>query len=301
MATTSNVAAGNGAYYKIDYYNNSSQLIGSIQTGYLTGTHGWTRLSCLASAPAGAKYGRVTCVLNGSGAASFDNVKLVPRMTDKYDYDSQGNYLTATEDSLLHRTRHYYNNNTGNETQYTDARSYNKYYYYDSLNRLIQVMEPTQKSAYYGYDPVDNLVASRDPRSINSTDNTYLTQFTPNALNQSGTITDPKDENTVNTYDRSGNLINISLPNGKNISYTYDNANRLTTKTLDGGRYFNYGYDGDNNLTSVVDNLNKSYSWVYDGAGRVTSSTDPFNITRSYRWDKGNNLTSNGFSQLQVQ
>jgi RHS repeat-associated protein len=102
------------------------------------------------------------------------------------------NYPTMTEDNLSNRTYHYYNNNTGRKTQFTDALSNNEYYYYDNSNRLIQVTDRLQNSAYYGYDPADNLVSSRDPRSSNNTDNRYLTQFVPNALNQTGTITDPR-------------------------------------------------------------------------------------------------------------
>ena len=89
MVKVSNVEAGDGAYYKIDYYDNSPtpQLISTFQTGYLTGSNDWTRLVCLANAPMNAKFGRVTCVLNGTGTAYFDAVKLVSRMTYKYDYD----------------------------------------------------------------------------------------------------------------------------------------------------------------------------------------------------------------------
>ena len=140
MVKVSNVEAGDGAYYKIDYYDNSPtpQLISTFQTGYLTGSNDWTRLVCLANAPMNAKFGRVTCVLNGTGTAYFDAVKLVSRMTYKYDYDPAGNYPIMIEDNLSNRTYHYYNNNTGRKTQFTDALSNNEYYYYDNSNRLIK-------------------------------------------------------------------------------------------------------------------------------------------------------------------
>jgi len=151
MVKVSNVEAGDGAYYKIDYYDNSPtpQLISTFQTGYLTGSNDWTRLVCLANAPMNAKFGRVTCVLNGTGTAYFDAVKLVSRMTYKYDYDPAGNYPIMIEDNLSNRTYHYYNNNTGRKTQFTDALSNNEYYYYDNSNRLIQVTDRLQNSAYY--------------------------------------------------------------------------------------------------------------------------------------------------------
>ncbi len=139
---------------------------------------------------------------------------------------------------------------------------------------------------------VSNLTKSRDPRSSGSQDDTYRTGFTPNSINQLNTLTDPLNRNISNTYDRTGNLTRISLPNGLEINYTYDNANRLTRKDLDGGRYFNYTYDGANELTSVVDHDNRTYAWDYDGAHRLKNTTDTFNHRLDYQWDKSSNLTT---------
>ncbi|MHB1418241.1 MAG: RCC1 domain-containing protein [Bacillota bacterium] len=292
---TNNVT-GNGANFKIEYFNSTGQSLSPvpIQTGYVTGTQDFTRLSSLAIAPSGAYYARVSAVLDGSGTAYFDNVKIIPRNSQQYTYDDAGNYVLVSEDALGIQNSQTYDT-VGNVQTYTDALNYTTTYYYDSLNRLVQVTDPSAPSghnAYYGYDSDSNLTASRDPRSSSGTDNTYLTVFSPNNLNQLGTLTDPLNRSTIDNYDRSGNLTNVSLPNGLAISYAYDNANRLTQKTLDGGKYFIYTYDGANNLVNVKDQNNNNYPWSYDGANRITGSTDPSGFTQTYQWDKSNNLTS---------
>ena len=292
MVKTNNVT-GNGAYYRIDYYDASNQLISgaTVQTGNVAGTQDFTRLSGLANAPANAHHARVTAILDGTGTAYFDSIKLLPRSSVKYTYNSAGNYITVTEDPLALQTRHAYNESVGTESSYTDPLNHTTYYSYDNLDRLVRVTDPLNRRSYYTYDSADNMTATRDPRSSGSTDNTYRTTFAPNNLNQLGTLTDSLSRNTSNTYDRAGNLTDVSLPNGLSLTYTYDNADRLTRKTLDGSKYFNYSYDGANNLVGVTDQNNNSYTWDYDGAGRVKYSIDNFSYRLDYQWDKSNNLT----------
>ncbi len=297
MIKTSGLS-GTGAYYKIDYYNasgdNSNNLISgaSVQTSYATGTQDWTRLSMIATAPSNANHACVQCILNGSGAVYFDDVKLIPRNSELYTYDAKGNYMLTSEDALSNQSQHTYDPNVGNELSFTDPLSHTTNYSYDSLNRLAQVTDPLSHNAYYQYDSDSNLTDTRDPRSASSSDNTYSTYYGPNNLNQLSTLTDPLNQSAAYTYDRSGNLTGVSLPNGQSESFTYDNANRLTRETLSGGQSYSYTYDTADNLTGVTDQNGVSYSWSYDGADRMTSTTDPFSYSLSYQWDKGGNLTS---------
>ncbi|WP_134219971.1 RHS repeat-associated core domain-containing protein [Pelotomaculum sp. FP] len=283
---------GAGAYLKIDFYNSANQIItgSSAETGRLTGTQEYTRLSCLANAPAQAKYARVQLVVTDGGSAYFDTIRLVHRKTEKYTYNASGNYPATSEDASGKRSSSTYNENTGTKASFTDALNHTTSYGYDNLNRLIQVTDPLSRRAYIQYDQVGNLTATRDPRSASSTDNTYRTAYNHNNINQLNSLVDPLSANTVNTYDRAGNLTRVLLPNGLEVNYTYDSANRLTRETLSNGKYFNYSYDGANNLIRVADQDNNSYTWEYDGAGRVISSTDNFNYKLYYRWDKSNNL-----------
>ncbi len=169
MVSASGVSGGSGAYCKIDYYNASNSLISgaSVQTGYVTGTQGWTRLSAIASAPSNANYACLQLILSGSGAAYFDDIKLIERNSDSYTYDSNGNYAVTSQDALGDTTQYAYDG-IGNETSFTNPLGDTTGYGYDSLNRLVQVTDPLGSNAYYQYDSVGNLVYSRDPRSASA-------------------------------------------------------------------------------------------------------------------------------------
>jgi|GEM_PF-3214627 RHS repeat-associated core domain len=296
MVKTSGIRdyTGRGAYLKVDYYDSEDQLIpdASVETGRVTGTQDFTLLSTLATAPLHADYARVSAVLTGSGYAYFDSIKLITRNTEVYTYDSDGNYVVESEDSLGKASQYTYNNDTGQLASFTDPTGHTTNYYYDSLGQLKRVRDPLSNNAYYGYDDASNLISSRDPRSSSLNDDRYLTEFEPNELNQLSNLTDPASKTTVNTYDRAGNLINVQQPNGKEIDYEYDDANYLHQKTLDGGEYFTYTYDGAKNVIEVTDGNSDSYSWDYDGSGRVQYSEDTLGKRYDYRWDESNRLTA---------
>ena len=290
MVKTDNLT-GTGAYLKIWYLNQNYQIISEAQTGYVTGTQDFTRITCAADAPVGAVRANIYAILEGTGTAYFDSIKLVPRNSTKYTYNTAGNYVLTAEDPLKKQTHRTYNESIGTELSFSDALNHTTYYSYDNLDRLTEVTDPLTNHAYYQYDPASNLIATRDPRSSGQLDNTYRTQFLPNNLDLLDTLTDPLNRSATNTYDRSGRLIRTVLPNGREVNLSYDNAHRLTRKDLGGGKYFTYTYDGANNLTSITDQDSKTLSWTYDGAGRVTSATDTFNHILEYQWDKSNNLT----------
>jgi RHS repeat-associated protein len=261
-----------------------------VQTGYVTGTQDWARLTAIATAPANAHHARVQGILDGSGIAYFDVVKLIPHNTQKFTYDTAGNYINTSVDASGKQQSYTYNQDTGSMLTATDALNRTTTFGYDNLNRLIQVTDPLTKKSYYDFDSVSNLVYSRDPRSVSSTDNTYRSYYGPDSLNRLSNLTDPLNRNAAYIYDRSGNLIQVLLPNGLQQDFAYDAANRLVKTTLDGGKYYSYAYDGANELTGVTDQDNNTYSWSYDGAHRLTSSTDNFGHTLNYGWDKSGNL-----------
>ncbi|NPV90329.1 MAG: RHS repeat protein [Firmicutes bacterium] len=292
---------GTGAYLQLEYYDSSGALISTpLQTSKLTGTQedsdeedgidDFTQLTLLADAPANAVKCKVKGVLEGRGKVYFDCIKLVPKSTTKYTYNTAGNYMTVSQDPLGKQVGYAYNEDIGTQTSVTDPLNHTTSFSYDDLNRLTQVTDPLSHSAYYEYDGVSNLTATRDPRSASGSDNNYKYIYVPNVLNQLDTLTDPLTKNTTSTYNYSGLLSRVSLPNGKEIYYDYDRANRLSKKTLDNGGFFSYTYDEANNLTGVTDEDSHQYNYDYDGAGRVTSSTDPSGQTLNYWWDNSNNI-----------
>lgn len=289
MVKTNDVA-GTGVYYIIDYYDQSNDLIqgATVQTGYLKGTQDFAQLSCIATAPAGAKNARLQAILEGTGTAYFDTVKLFPRKTTESVYNTAGNYILTSKDALARQSNFTYDENVGNKLSSQDPLNYTTGFNYDSLNRLLDVNLPIGHG-YNQYDSVNNLIAIRDPRSSSSTDNTYRTQYQFNNINQLSAEVDPLNNTTSFTYDGSRNLTNISMPNNKQINFTYDAANRLSMKTGDQFNY-SYTYDDANNLIQITNGgIGTSYLG-YDGANRIISSVDDRNYDITYHWDKSNNL-----------
>ena len=120
MARTNNVA-GTGAYFQVDFYNQSGQLIQQdppARTGSLTGTQegsaNFTRLTCIADAPTNAYYAKVQAILDGTGTVYYDCLKLVPRKSEKYSYNSGKNYITNSTNALKNNTFFTYDENVGN-------------------------------------------------------------------------------------------------------------------------------------------------------------------------------------------
>ncbi|RJQ25247.1 MAG: hypothetical protein C4589_11480 [Peptococcaceae bacterium] len=74
-------------------------------------------------------------VFSSVGTAYFDNLKLIPRATARYLYDSAGNYPTAVIDPLGSRTDYAYDA-AGNRTMVNDPKGNITYFSYDSLNNL---------------------------------------------------------------------------------------------------------------------------------------------------------------------
>ena len=283
------------AYYQLDYYDASNSLITTLQSSKLTGNTYWTRLTLLADAPAGASRVRVSAVLDDSsgtygGTAYLDNIKLIPRITERYTYDGAGNYMITSEDALVNQS-HYSYDGIGNELSAEDPIGNTTQYHYDTLNRLDRVTDPLNQKAYYQYNTVSNLVYARDPRSSSASDNTYATRYSPNQLNQLDTLTDPLGQQTRYVYDNDGNMTSVSLPNGMSEGFTYYDNNLLHQAALSDGQSYSYAYDAGDNLTAVTDQGGAACSWSYDLAGRVAGSTDTNGCQLSYTWDRAGNLT----------
>jgi RHS repeat-associated protein len=307
MVKTSNVAGGNGAYFKVEFYHNetppaSPTLIGDpIQTGYVLGTQDdFVKLTTLANAPSGASFARIYAILDGIGTAYFDCLKLIPCQTQKFTYNTNNNYITEVEDPMANTVQYQYNDQTGWKVSATDACNHTTLYGNDVLDRLTSVRDPLLHIAYYDYDANSNLTAIRGLKSSGPTDDSYKTDFVPTELNVTETMTERITDTSTATesyeYDRSGNLSKVTKPSGAVITYQYNGANQLSGKS-NGIKPYTFTYDGANNLSGVnwVDwNTLQCEAWYWerDGAGRVNQYLDAFGYNTHYTWDKSSNLLS---------
>lgn len=181
---------------------------------------------------------------------------------------------------------------------------------YDKQGNLVTVTNALKQITKPGnYDP------SGRPRSITDSNEVVTTL----AYDLRGRLKSIKkgSEETVYTYDKAGNLINISLPGGGEYTYTYDPAHRLTDITdKDGNRiHFTLDKAGNrikeeiknrngkavqvrsrefNKLSRLVKEIgavnNQATLYEYDDNGNLTKITDPLKRTVANQYDALNRL-----------
>ncbi|MBE0446730.1 MAG: hypothetical protein IBX64_01220, partial [Actinobacteria bacterium] len=285
--------AGTGARVQVQYYDVNNNYLGFQATEYQTGTKDYTRYAIAATPPAGTNRAIVFgAVFSSTGIAYFDNLKLVPRSTTRYEYDANANYITGITNSLGNRTTFAYDT-VGDRTQATDPKGNVTSFSYDALNNLTSVTDALGKVSRYEYDPVSMQVVYRDARSSGPEDNTYKTSLRYNELNQLIGITDPRGREMTNTYDDAANLASTTFPNGKQVLHTYDAANRLSQKSYSSDpTTYSFSYDSAGNISQVQDNSSRSYQYTYDKANRLTSATDIFSYLLNYTMDSAGNITT---------
>ncbi|MGH8051332.1 MAG: DUF6531 domain-containing protein, partial [Arenimonas sp.] len=100
----------------------------------------------------------------------------------------------------------------------------------DPLNRLIKTIQDKgagkiNATTQFEYDARDNLIKVIDPKNLN-------TVYTYNGLNDLTQLSSPDTGATVYTYDAAGNRKTQTDARGKLSTYSYDIANRLTQVTV---------------------------------------------------------------------
>jgi RHS repeat-associated protein len=213
---------------------------------------------------------------------------------------------------------------------------------FNALGRLEQVKNAAGTVVTeYGYDPQGNRTSRRDYESPSVS---FLTTYTPdalnriktvtspdgptqynyNALNQLGSVEDPKHLTTIYTLNALGDLKQLDSPDtgvtqypiydaagnrkrqvdarGVQVDYTYDALNRLTFVDYYGtsAEDVTYSYDstlvtyGKGRLTGIVDQSGVT-TLSYDARGNVTQESRVINGTTyvtGYGYDTADRLTS---------
>jgi RHS repeat-associated protein len=284
--------AGSGAYVQVNYHDAAGTSLGGARTTPTTGTSSWTRSALATAAPSTASYAYVYAVLNNStGTARFDTVKLVPRATARYAYDTAGNNITSAIDPLGHATGYSYDA-VGNLTATTDPAGNTSRVEYDANNRPVALTDAGGGVTRFSYDPVGSGVVVRDARSASASDETYATRYGYDPISKRTTLSDPLGRSSGYSYDRAGNLIGTGNPSGSSVTMSYDAAGRPTGKKLsDTGAAYVLGYDAAGNLTSVTDEANRIATASYDAANRLSTETDLWGHKQTISRDAAGNIT----------
>jgi RHS repeat-associated protein len=193
-------------------------------------------------------------------------------------------------------------------------------YAYDAQLRLLSAEESNPRRNSYTYDARGNVLTetlvdlapdSGDPTRLGTLVTTYAGY---NEFGQPTSVTDPKGNTTVSTYDTRGNLETQRSPGGGTTSYEYDAVGLLVAMVDPKDRRTEYTYDthgwltqtlnpdqsttgstydANGNLIAGVNENGDTVTYVRDAAGRTLSVTDESGVITSSTYDgEGNELTS---------
>lgn len=176
-------------------------------------------------------------------------------------YDDHGNLLTQTV-----RATSDANGSSGFAATPIGAAS-TWTYTYDGLGQMLTAKGPrtdVNDLTSYLYDERGNLTSVTDALGHATTMSNY------DANGRVGEITDPNGLVTDLTYTPRGWLASRSV-GGLNTRFTYDGTGQLTELTLPDNSKITYTYDGAHRLTSIVDTLGNSIVYTLDAAGNRTA------------------------------
>jgi RHS repeat-associated protein len=175
-------------------------------------------------------------------------------------YDANGN--------LLHKTESGYSG--------TSFITRTSSYTYDAYGRVTSIDGPREdvndvtNFAYYPNTSDQN----QNRGFLQSVTNAFghVTSYSQyNAFGKAELITTPNGSVSM-TYDSNGRILSKES-NGIIQSYTYDSTGLLTRIDLPENRYVTYAYDTNARVLSITDNLNNFISYVYDSEGNKTKES----------------------------
>ncbi len=298
---------------------------------------------------------------SSSASYSYDRLGQVTTITDPLGqntnmaYNSLGQLISETT-AETGTTKYSYNDN-GKLASQIDAKNQKISLEYDNLGRTCRKQvynsnSSLEKTITYEYDDsdVDNgkgaLTKIVMPKATytfaydnrgqvkeeavkidtdgNSSQETYLSQYTYDAAGRPDIITYPDGAEVRHTYYDGGELKRVALKdtgesgfttiaayynytalgdigevlyrNNVESNYTYDAIGRITTSTTEKGAHtyfnFNYTWNKANKLRALTDNAQKglSQNFGYDIVGRLESASGPY-PNLSYEYDRAGNIT----------
>ena len=224
-----------------------------------------------------------------ANAAIVDNMMVtIDRTGTTYDYDSEGNLISAADNGS--RNQAYTFNNAHELTEYTDAKNetYKYNYAQDNKHRVESAISVQLMNGYrYTYDNAGNIVGVTMNSKMNDDGTVQDNNITMSAAteydgNKNYVVKQTDTRGKSVTYDVNGSngLVNRSTaPIGTggtaSVDYSYNADTYQTTRvsrTVDGETVSNFfGYDSLRRLTSIYHN-GFNYNLGYDQWGNRTTT-----------------------------
>ncbi len=212
----------------------------------------------------------------------------------RYTHDDRGNVLTETqivEDEFRTTTRTYNNNGQvltedGPRTDVTDLTTY----VYDVIGQLDN--ETNAAGHVMTYDDYN----SRYQVGQMTDQNQLITDYQYDDRGRQTQLSEA-NETTEITYDPTGNLERITLPDNSYLNYDYNPASRHIQTTDNLGNRINYTPDPMGNLTEestyTPDNQRvEHYRQIFNSLGRLEQAIGAEDQTTTYLYDDNYNETS---------
>lgn len=213
-----------------------------------------------------------------------------PNRSVAFTYDTHGNALTRKiTASALTRSFSYTYSAVGQVLTAADSRGNVTRLAYDAKGGLASVTDALgHVTNITSYDGNGRPLTIVDPNGV-TTSMTYdvrgrLTSRTTGTLK------------TAYAYDKSGNLIKVTLPDNSTLTYSYDSAHRLTGIADALGNHIAYTLDAASNRVKEqafdpTSTLMRTRSYAYDTVNRLSQSIGAAGQTTAYTYDLQSNLT----------
>ncbi|MEX0151272.1 DUF6531 domain-containing protein [Microbacterium sp. LMI1-1-1.1] len=200
--------------------------------------------------------------------------------TTSYAYDESG-LLASVTDGRGNATTYGYDG-AGLPEWMMDAAGHRTRYEYDRRGLLTRTVLPSGAGIISAYDEVGNLIQQSsasdtlrfeydgEGRMIAASNAAGATGWTYTSDGLVASQIDMRGRELASSYDASGLLNALTVPDGAQISYRHDDAGRVSRMDSPWGAA-DYGYDDGGNLSSVRRSNGVQTTYGYDAADQVTS------------------------------
>lgn len=224
--------------------------------------------------------------------------------TNTMTYNIAGN-ITTTKDPYQAETRMIYNN-ADELIRMVDPLGNAMQMSYDSRGAITAMTDAKQQVTHFTYDALRQPISITGPMN-NTVTTTYNAKQKPtqmvDALNHAvKRVYDDHDwltytvdvlgDTTWFSYDNTGQVIGIQMPNGQELTYQYDALDRLIATGDRMSTTAQYVYDANDNVVESIDGEGNHTYFTYDAMNRLVQVTDANGGTSQYTYDNNGNILS---------
>ncbi len=231
----------------------------------------------------------------------FDDISLIKEPVPTYEYDADGNLVSATENAQKNANLSYDSND--NLSSFKDERNAQYTYTYSNSGNKHRLTKATNKATdvtyaytYYGSDKGNNLRAQEVQNSSGSMIIRTGIVYTPeeDGIAEGAYVYRESDQHAYSTYytydKKSGLLKRVKNANGDATDYTYDENNDNLTKVVSDGNTVNYSYDASGTRLTAITHNGFDYSFTYDNFGNVLTTKAAGTTLMTNTYGTGNGL-----------